>query len=402
MTKQADQTNQTVFVIEDEPSITAVVRRVCMILGVQAQVFSMASEFETCAPVSDDSTILLDLGLAEGNGIDVLRTLAERRCKAPIFLMSGEDKHLLNTVQRLGQSYGLNVAGILQKPFTIADLKAKLEASLSGEASIATRQRATMAEQLHRGIMGGELRVHYQPKVSASDGLVVGCEALVRWQHPARGLLGPGEFLPAAEESALMGQLTYWVLNEALRQCATWHAAGFDLHISVNMPPDMLQELALPTAVQSLLTKHDVPGSRLTLEVTEAAAMKGLTQALDVLTRLRLMKVSLSIDDFGTGHSSIVKLRQLPFNELKIDRSFVQDVAVDAEARTLVQTMASMGRNLGMTIVAEGVETAENLDVLPELGCALAQGYHLGRPMAADNFLEWLQQRPCRRMAAQG
>ena len=385
--------DRVVFVLEDDPGITAVVCRTCMMLDLPVRLFSMVADFRAAGEIPENGLLLLDLGLADSNGIDVLRLLAAGHCTIPIVLMSGEDERLLNTVQKLGESYGLNIAGILQKPFTLADLKQVLQDPLPLETRATKPRRASLSEQLHRGIMRGELRVHYQPKVVISPGLVVGCEALVRWQHPERGLLLPGDFLPAAEEHGLMGQLTDWVLNEALRQAAAWRDAGFDLDIAVNVPADRLQELGLPATIERLLALHRVEASRLTLEVTEAAAMRGLTRAVDVLARLRLMKVSLSIDDFGTGHSSIVKLRQLPFNELKIDRSFVQDMRTEVEARALVETMIAMGQNLGMATVAEGIESAADLDLLPTLGCELGQGYYLARPMPPEDFMVWLKER---------
>ena len=381
------------LVLEDDPGITAVVRRTCMMLDLSVRAYSLVADFHAAGEIPENGVLLLDLGLADSNGIDVLRRLAADQCTIPIVLMSGEDERLLNTVQKLGESYGLNIAGILQKPFALADLQAKLLGSLALETRPTKPRRASFSEQLHRGIMRGELRVHYQPKIVITPGVVVGCEALVRWQHPQRGLLPPGDFLPAAEEHGLMAQLTDWVLNEAVRQASAWRDAGVDLDIAVNVPADRLQELALPATIERLLALHRLDGSRLTLEVTEAAAMRGLTRAVDVLARLRLMKVSLSIDDFGTGHSSIVKLRQLPFNELKIDRSFVQDMRSEVEVRALVETMVAMGQNLGMATVAEGIESAADLELLPKLGCELGQGYYLARPMPPEDFFEWLKER---------
>ena len=382
----------TILVVEDEPSVAAFVSRVCRALNLRVQIFSMLAELERVDQVADDDIVLLDLGLHDSNGIDVLRWLAERRCAAPSVLMSGQDDRLLHTVQRLGRSFGLNVVGILQKPFTLADLRKMLQ---SAPAAAASRkpERTSLAEELYRGIVGGELTLHYQPKLRLSPELVVGCEALVRWQHPERGLLPPAEFLTLAERDGLMGSLTHRVMSEALDQLAAWRRDGVDLNVAVNVPVDLLQELSLPDTIQQLLARDGLDGSCLTIEVTEAAVMKGLIRAVDVLARLRLMGITLSIDDFGTGYSSIVKLRQLPFNELKIDRSFIQDMRRDPEARALIETMLEMGRSLGMTTVAEGVESAADAAELADLGCDVAQGYYFTRPLPPDELGRWLRDR---------
>src|SRR3546814_1407502 len=243
--------------------------------------------------------------------------------------MSGRDERLLNTIRKLGQSYGLDVRGILHKPFRLADLRDVLEASR--EAGLPP-PRATRVEELHRAIISGELRLHYQPKIDIATGTVAGCEALIRWLHPEHGLIPPGNFLPVAEEFGLLGAITRWVLDEALRQVGAWRMQGLDRGGSVNMPADMLHELPLRSLIQALLSAHAVAGDRLTLEVTEAAATKSLLTAVDVLARLRLMGVSLSIDDFGTGHSSIGKPRQLTLHEMKIDRMFLP--ALDPDPHT--------------------------------------------------------------------
>ena len=378
-----------IFVLEDDPGITAVVRHVCKAAGLPARMFNAAADFLAEPSIPAGSLILLDLALGDANGVDILRLLAAYRCPAPIYLMSGQDDRLLANVQKLGLSYGLDVRGILQKPFDVAELTAILTAPR--EATRAPRAKVTSTEELHRAVMSGELCLHYQPKLDIGTGALIGCEALVRWFHPARGLVPPGEFLPAAEEAGLMGAITQWVLNEALGQVAAWREEGLHLGVSVNMPADMLNELALPGVIQSLLKTHTIEGRRLTLEVTEAAAMKSLLTAVDVLARLRLMGISLSIDDFGTGHSSIVKLRQLPFNELKIDRSFVQDLSRDRDARLLVSAMITMGHSFGMKTVGEGVERAADLACLATLGCGAAQGYYFSRPLPPAEFAAWVR-----------
>lgn len=379
-------TDPVVFVLEDDPGIATLVRRVCANAGLPARFFSAAADFLKEEDIDAGSLILLDLGLNDTTGVDVLRSLAARRCPAPVYLMSGRDDRLLKSVQKLGQSYGLDVRGILQKPFRLRDLQEVLDAP---RGRVARSGRVTPVEDLHRAVIGRELCLHYQPKVGIGTRSLAGCEALIRWQHPVRGLLMPGDFLPIAEEAGLMGMITEWVMDEALRQVAEWRQAGLHLKIAVNVPADMLNELPFPTLIESLLASHSTDGSCLILEVTEAAAMKSLLTTVDVLVRLRLMGVSLSIDDFGTGHSSMVKLRQLPFDEMKIDRSFVKDLSTEPDAEVLIGAMIALARSFGMKSVAEGVERAEDLERLAQLGCEIAQGYYFSRPLPPPDFAAW-------------
>ena len=381
-----------VFVLDDDVEINRMVERSCRALGVAVATFTRIEDFKRIGEFPPGSVILLDLGLADGNGVDILRFLAEQRCQAMIFLMSGVDERLLGTVQRVGLSYGLKVGDTLPKPFRLADLKARLDSVAALEEASGKRKHSREGE-LHRAILGGELVLHYQPKTDLGTGAMIGAEALVRWQHPQRGLLQPAQFVPFAEENGLIAPLTHWVLNEALRQVAEWLRQGLLIHVGVNLPAEMLNDLSVPGTIERLLLRHEVPGSQLSLEITETGIMRDMLASTDVLARLRLMGISLAIDDFGTGHSSILKLRQLPFNELKIDRSFVQDMAVSPDASALIKTMIAMGQDLGMLTIAEGVEDAETLTLLRKAGCDQAQGYHISRPIPADALLAWARAR---------
>lgn len=377
-----------VFVLDDDPEFTKLIRRACMGIGLPAKTFNTVEPFKEVDRFPPDAIIVLDLNLGAGNGIDVLRFLAGRRCMATIYLTSGVDERLLNTAMKLGQSYGLNIRGTIPKPFRISELQETLRSAMTDPPQV-NRRKPSREEELHRAIIAGELRLHYQPKIEIRTGALIGCEALVRWEHPHRGLVPPLDFLPLAEETGLIAPMTQWVLNEAIRQIAAWRRDGLDLNVAVNMPADMLSQLSLPTVIDQILALHGVLGAQLTLEVTEAAAMKDLLTGVDVLTRLRLVGISLSIDDFGTGHSSLARLRQLPFSEIKIDQMFVRDASSDREARSLIQTMVSMARGVKMKVVAEGVENGGTLAVLAELGCDAAQGYHINRPVPAEEFAGW-------------
>jgi diguanylate cyclase (GGDEF)-like protein len=256
--------------------------------------------------------------------------------------------------------------------------------------------RLALAGELRRAIEGNELVVHYQPKASLESGRIVGVEALVRWQHPQHGLIGPHEFVPIAERTGLIKPLTRSVLATALAQCASWNASGHDLHVAVNLTiPDLL-DLELPDRIAALLEKTGVAPEQLELEITETTILADPFRVRQVLSRLSEMGLRLAIDDFGTGYSSLAYLKRLPVQTIKIDRSFVSGMCEDPSDATIVRSTVDLGRNLGLAIVAEGVESQEVWDSLRALGCSLAQGYLIGRPMEADALTPLLAERVAR------
>ena len=252
------------------------------------------------------------------------------------------------------------------------------------------RSRLVLLSELRRGIAEGQLVLHFQPKVALDSGQVVGVEALVRWQHPSRGLLPPAEFLPMAEQTGMIRLLSDAVLELALRQVRAWLDEGHSIQVAVNVSARSLHDLDLPDRVRESLDAHDVPGSLLRLELTESALMADPAKALKILQRLHADGVALSIDDFGTGYSSMSYLKRLPVDELKIDRSFVAGMATSVEDAVLVRSAVELGHNLGLAVVAEGVETAETRCQLAELGCDVAQGYHFARPALAGDIAGWI------------
>ncbi|TFV67150.1 EAL domain-containing protein [Blastococcus sp. CT_GayMR20] len=244
---------------------------------------------------------------------------------------------------------------------------------------------------LRRALEGTEeLFLNYQPKYTLDGERIEGLEALLRWQHPTEGLIPPGEFIPVAEGTGIILRLTERVLDLALAQMRCWLDAGHAVPVAVNLSTRCLLDAGLPDLVQRLLAEHGVPAALLRLEVTESAVMGDAARCMEVLQRLHDLGVKLSIDDFGTGYSSMAYLRRLPVDELKIDRSFVLGMTTTAADAVLVRTAIDLGHNLGLTVVAEGVEGAEHVTALRALGCDIAQGFHYARPMAAERMSELL------------
>jgi diguanylate cyclase len=254
-------------------------------------------------------------------------------------------------------------------------------------------RRLALLGELRRALEHRQLLLHYQPKVDAHSGRVLGAEALVRWQHPEHGRISPDEFIPLAERTGIIGPLTSYVMDAALRQCRQWHQAGHELSVAVNVSARSLLDLHFPDEVGALLARHQVPAELLVVELTESAIMADPVRALEVVGRLNAMGVQLSIDDFGTGYSSLAYLRSLPVHELKIDRSFVSKMISDASDAVIVHSTVDLGRNLGLRVVAEGVEDALTLQQLGLLGCHAVQGYHISRPISADDLMTWVNER---------
>ena len=254
-------------------------------------------------------------------------------------------------------------------------------------------RRLALLGELRRAIGEQQLVLHYQPKVDAHTGQLLGVEALVRWQHPEHGLIPPGDFIPLAERTGLIGPLTTYVLDAALRQCHQWRQAGHELAIAVNVSARSLLDLAFPDQVAGLLAREDLPARLLIVEITESTIMADPTHALEILGRLNAMGVQIAIDDFGTGYSSMAHLKTLPVQELKVDRSFVSQMTSNSRDAVIVRSTVDLGRNLGLRVVAEGVEDVVTSRELDALGCDAVQGYYISRPVPPDDLIHWLEER---------
>jgi diguanylate cyclase (GGDEF)-like protein len=251
-------------------------------------------------------------------------------------------------------------------------------------------QRLGALSDFRRGLETEELVVHYQPIVDLDEFRVRGAEGLVRWQHPEHGLLAPGAFIHAVEQTGLIGPLTRYVLERSIAQCADWRRQGRELDVAVNLSVRNLLDRNLPREIERLLDAYSLPPDALQLEITERMIMSDPERALTIVSRLSDLGVRLSVDDYGTGYSSLANLRRLPIDELKIDRSFVTPMLKDESDLIIVRSTINLAHDLGLKIIAEGVEDEPTLEHLSLLGCDLAQGFHLSRPLAADAFADWV------------
>lgn len=383
-----------ILVIDDEPFVLKLMVRQLANLGYHDVVACERAQ-DACALLTSVGEpfglLICDLQMPDMDGVEFLRHLGRIGYAGDIVLASGEDERILQTAGRLGAAHRLQVLAALQKPVKTELLRRVLEgAAAPSAAAPRAAARAYDADELRRAIAGGELVNHYQPKVEIASGAVVGVECLVRWSHPRDGLVFPDHFIGVAEEHGLIDDLTRAVLTGALRQARAWQDAGLDLHVAVNVSMDNLAALEFPDFVANAASEAGFATTSLVLEVTESRLTKDLRAALEILARLRLKRVGLSIDDFGTGHSSLAQLRDFPFDELKVDRGFVHGACRDGLLRAIFAASRGMARQLGMRIVAEGVEDRADWDFLRACDCDLAQGYFIARPMPGAALLGWI------------
>lgn len=336
--------------------------------------------------------ILLDLNMPEMDGIEFVRHLVERNYTGSLILISGEDERMLQTVEKLVQAHKITVLGHIHKPVKPEALSALLEKwAPSSLDSPRVAQKIYGADEVRAAINNGELVNYYQPKVMVATGRVAGVETLVRWRHPVHGIVPPDQFIGVAEANGLIDGLTRVVLTSALAQAKVWQEAGLALRVAVNVSMDSLTSLDFLDFVTGLTAKIGIPPQEIVLEVTESQLMGDARVPLEILTRLRLKRFRLSIDDFGTGHSSLAQLRDIPFDELKIDQGFVHRAWTVETLRAMYDASLALARQLGMEVVAEGVEDRDDWDLLLRTGCDLAQGTFISRPMLAVDLPGWME-----------
>lgn len=334
--------------------------------------------------------ILLDLNMPEMDGIEFVRHLVERSYTGSLILISGEDERMLQTVEKLVQAHKITVLGHIRKPVKPEALSALLEKWVPSSLDSPKAQKVYGADEVRAAINNGELVNYYQPKVTVATGKLAGVETLVRWRHPVHGIVPPDQFIGVAEANGLIDDLTRIVLTSALVQAKAWQEAGLTLRVAVNVAMDSLASLDFLGFVTGLTAKTGIPPQQIVLEVTESQLMGDARIPLEILTRLRLKRFRLSIDDFGTGHSSLAQLRDIPFDELKIDQGFVHRAWAVETLRAMYDASLALARQLGMEVVAEGVEDRDDWDLLLRTGCDLAQGAFISRPMPAEDLPGWM------------
>ncbi len=337
--------------------------------------------------------ILCDLDMPEMDGVAFIGHVAEQQLSLAVAVVSGMEASILNSVETMARAYGLQVLGTIAKPLTrqeLSDCLDRFQPRNSAKHAYVVVDEFK-AEDLHRGLAQREFLPFFQPKVSFSTGEVVGVEALVRWFRPGNGVVSPLYFIPQMEAEGLVIALTESLLGQTCAYLRAWSERGLGLAASVNVSMQCLSDVSFADRLHDLVQAAGCDTKQITLEVTETDVMSEVAKVLNVLARLRIKGFGLSIDDFGTGYSSLQQLSNVPFTELKIDQSFVKDSPDQPRHRTIVETSLDLSRKLNLKSVAEGVETRAEWDLLKYLGCELAQGYFIARPMPGHQIPEWVQ-----------
>jgi len=390
--------DRRLLVLDDDDDVADTVALVARSHGFDVRTTASPDEFFGWVETWSPTHVAVDLLMPAMDGIEILRALASTHCSSRIIVMSGVGAKILESAARGARERGLHLSGVLPKPFRPQELRALLDDQVDGGADaprLPERARGGPEEELRHelddALRARQFVLHYQPKLCLASSRIEGFEALLRWQHPRHGLVPPGWFIALAERSGRMDALTREVIELALPWLAGQEARPW-LSLAINVSARNLGDVRFADQLHEQCRRHAVDPRRVILELTESSAAQDHAIALDILTRIRLKGFRLSIDDFGTGYSSMTKLAQLPVSEIKIDRSFVGSISVSLESRKIVESTIGLARSLGLTTVAEGVEDAATLDLLKSLGCDLAQGYHIARPMDAQASVHWLDE----------
>lgn len=391
----SNQTVMRILVLDDDPVMLQLLDRMLLNLG-----FTDVTTCDNGARALQlldggergTDLILLDLSMPVMDGVEFLRNLVERRYSGSVLLASGEDEQILQSAETLIRAHRITALGHLRKPVQPEALAAMIEKWQPGLLHETRGEDKTYAvEEIRRAIANRELINCYQPKVAIATGKVAGVETLVRWRHPRDGLVYPDRFIGVAEERGLIDDLTQVVIGDAFAQARLWLETGLALHVAVNISMDNLMSLNFPDVMAEHAAAAGVPATGLVLEITESRLMPKLVTVLEVLTRLRMKRFRLSIDDFGTGHSSFAQLRDIPFDELKVDRGFVHGAATNDKKRAICRASLGLARQLGISVVAEGVENRDDWRFLRDEGCDLAQGYFIAKPMPGPELPAWIE-----------
>ncbi|MFI4889843.1 MAG: EAL domain-containing protein [Steroidobacterales bacterium] len=346
-------------------------------------------------PAKCPDLIFCDLDMDGMDGIECLRHLADRHFRGAIIAVSGASPRLLGSMADLAREHRIYFLGAIAKPIDSESIRSAIVAfGARSPAKIAPRvdgRRSTplAPDEIRNGIAAGCVDVFFQPKVAIADRKVVGAEALLRWRDPVRGVMPPLSVVQVAEAHGFVKELTRAVYGKAIIHLAEWWRCGHGITMAINLSMEDLVVLDLPDLLLELTRSAGTDPTHVILEITETRLMVNFASSLEVIGRLRLKGFRLSIDDFGTGYANHEKLVRMPFDEIKIDRAFVHNAASDSTARAVLESSVDLGHILGMRVVGEGTETQEDWNLLAAIGCDIAQGYYLAKPVPADQFMDW-------------
>ena len=345
------------------------------------------------SPGASIDIIISDLDMPGMDGLEFMRHVGEAHIPVSIILASALESVLLDSVETMTRAYGVKILGVIQKPITPEKLAALIKLHLPAQANPNLTQTDALSftiEEIVQGIRNDEFEPFFQPKVELAGGRIKGAEALARWRHPQKGIVAPCAFVGPLEDHIRIDKLTWLILSKAVDFCWVWRTeSGLDVSVSVNVSAKSLADVDFADRVIELVKGKNLDCRNIILEVTESAATTDIGHSLENLSRLRMKGFGLSIDDYGTGYSSLQQLARIAFTEIKLDQSFIRSAATQQAARIILESSIDMAKKLGIVTVAEGIETEQDWDLLRELGCDLAQGYLIAKPIESSEFLTW-------------
>jgi EAL domain-containing protein (putative c-di-GMP-specific phosphodiesterase class I) len=384
-----------VLVLEDHAFQRAVAVSLLRQLGCR-EVFEAADGEQAMAILHQVGAVdvaLCDLCMEGMDGLAFLQQVGHSGRVGSVIISSSLSADLRRAAQQMVSLLGLEMLGDVGKPLQITALEALLKKPRRGPGAAPSSRAPTelaSEQEVRQALDEHQLQAWYQPKLNLRTGELCGVEVLTRWQHPRRGILSPAVFMPVLERCGLLDRLLFGQLNEALALYQQARREGFTLGLAFNLQATQLHNRDLASLSKGLLARHGVPGSSVTFELTESGLLEAPATSLETLVRLRMMGCRLSIDDFGAGFSSLQRLCQLPFNEIKLDGEFVRTLQHEPRCRAVITSTLALGESLGMSVVIEGIETAEQHQQLLALGCTQGQGYLYARPMSGADLLRWL------------
>lgn len=387
--------DRKLLILDDDSSVAQMIQWTAESIGLNARYVCSVDEFFRVLDEWVPNFITLDLVMPGVDGLEVMLRLAERECNARIIITSGVGSRVLDAASRSAKQHGLRLAGVLPKPLTKSDLiplvaDSPEEDKTVAHAGLPSQTLLPLDADLFLALDRREFDVAFQPKIECLSGNLDGFEALARWNCPGYGMVPPDQFILMAERLNVIDSLTDQIFEKALAWLAQ-HFPGTAHFMSLNVSAKSLTDFNRAESLEKLCRSHSLAPSRIILELTETSAMIDPVVSLDLLTEFRVKGFNLSIDDFGTGFSSMAQLARFPFSELKVDKSFVISSAISQESHTITKSIVDLGHNLGLRVTAEGVEDQSTLDFLKSIGCDLAQGYFISRPMSSLATVEWAQ-----------
>ncbi|MFT5173086.1 MAG: EAL domain-containing protein (putative c-di-GMP-specific phosphodiesterase class I)/ActR [Gammaproteobacteria bacterium] len=378
-----------IVAVDDDRRILRVLKRACESVGYEVHSVLDAEFFESSFRVFEPALVFLDLSMNNIDGVELLRFIAKEGTNTAVVVTSGVDERLLDAAHSLGLSLGLRMLEPIRKPLIVADVRRRLKMFRDQRPSAQLAPIST--SELRQALSDGLLDVYYQPMVNLTSRKVVGVEALARIRKPGAGVLVPDQFIPIAEQSGLIEILTFGVLERALSDLTSLHALAPDLQVAVNISPLLLCDPTLPDRITNLLQRHNICAERLIIEVTETSTPEDRQRMADTLSCLRLKGISLALDDFGTGYCSLGQLYEFPYETLKLDKKFAMRAESNLDAAAMIRSSLDLARSVGLTVVAEGIQSEETMHWLCRLGCDVGQGFHISPPLTLNALTDWLE-----------